>query len=80
MSKFLVYQANRNIKGTCINKPLMKNNKIFAKEVEANRKIKVKHMLIAYTEMGIHFYNPSDFRVSKNQKLNRKILGVVSNE
>lgn len=76
MSKFLVYQANKNIKGTCINKPLMKNNKIFAKEVEAAPKVKIKNMLIVYTYMGIHFYNPSDFRVSKSQKLNKKIMGL----
>lgn len=30
MSKFLVYQANKNIKGTYVNKPLRKDNKIFA--------------------------------------------------
>ncbi|MDM0804574.1 hypothetical protein QTI11_14535 [Clostridium perfringens] len=75
MSKFLVYQANKNIKGTYVNKPLRKDNKIFAKEVKANSKIRMKHTLIVYTKMGIHFYNPLDFRVSKNQKLSKKVMG-----
>lgn len=75
LSKFLVYQANKNIKGTYVNKPLKKDNKIFAKEVKANPQIRMKHMLIVYTTMGIHFYNPSDFRISKNQKLSKKVMG-----
>lgn len=76
MCNFKVYQANKNIRGTCVNIPLRKDNKIFAKEVLANPKIIMKHTLIVYTAMGIHFYNPSDFRISKNQKLNNKIMGV----
>ncbi|KQC91354.1 hypothetical protein AM596_15075 [Clostridium perfringens CP4] len=76
MCKFKVYQANKNIRGTCVNIPLRKDNKIFAKEVLANPKIRMKHTLIVYTAMGIHFYKPSDFRISKNQKLNNKIMGV----
>lgn len=80
MSKFLVYQANKNIRGTCVNIPLRKDNKIFAKEVVADPKIRMKHTLIVYTTMGIHFYNPSDFRVSKNQKLSKKVMGVYFNE
>lgn len=75
MSKFKVYKANKNIKGTCVNIPLRKDNKIFAKEVKDNPKIRMKHTLIVYTAMGIHFYKPSDFRISKNQKLNNKIMG-----
>ena len=76
MCNFKVYQANKNIRGTCVNILLRKDNKIFAKEVLANPKIRMKHTLIVYTTMGIHFYNPSDFRISKNQKLNNKIMGV----
>lgn len=77
MSKFLVYQANRNIEGSCVNKSLRKDNKIFAKRIYADPKIKTKHMLIVYTAKGIHFYNPLKFRVAKNQKLNKRILGVI---
>lgn len=77
MSDFLVYQANRNIKASLVNKELRKDNKIFAIYSEGMPSIKVKEHLTVYTEMGIHFYKPSDFRVSKNQKLNRNILGVV---
>lgn len=80
MSKFLVYQANRNIKEGDMNKSLRKDNKIFAKIIYAYPKRRIKPRLIVYTHMGIHFYNPSDFRVSKNQKLNKKIIGAVSNE
>ncbi|MDU4051184.1 MAG: hypothetical protein E7H33_09730 [Clostridium perfringens] len=72
----MVYQANKNIKSSMVNKSLRKDNKIFAKEVKANSKIRIKHTLIVYTAMGIHFYKPSDFRISKNQKLNKKIMGI----
>lgn len=74
-SKFLVYQANKNIKSSVVNKSLRKNNKIFATKVYADPKIRTKHMLIVYTKTGIHFYNPSNFRVSKNQKLSKKVMG-----
>ncbi|XZI43552.1 hypothetical protein ACSXEP_15945 (plasmid) [Clostridium perfringens] len=75
MSKFLVYQANKNIKGTYVNKPLRKDNKIFAIYSEEVPAIKVKEHLTVYTKMGIHFYNPSDFRIGKNQKLSKKVMG-----
>ncbi|MDM0987455.1 hypothetical protein QTI95_14050 [Clostridium perfringens] len=75
MSKFLVYQANKNIKGTYVNKPLRKDNKIFAIYSEGMPSIKVKEHLTVYTKMGIHFYNPSDFRIGKNQKLSKKVMG-----
>ena len=76
MCNFKVYQANKNIRGTCVNIPLRKDNKIFAKEVKANPKIRMKHTLIVYTTMGIHFYNPSDFRISENQKLNLFVIDL----
>ncbi|WP_283697658.1 hypothetical protein [Clostridium perfringens] len=63
-----------------VNKSLRKDNKILAKEFKPNLKINRKHVLVVYTERGIHFYNPSDFRISKNQKSNKKILGVDSHE
>ncbi|MGU8438793.1 hypothetical protein ACV3OB_15775 [Clostridium perfringens] len=75
MSKFLVYQANKNIKGTYSNKSLKKDNKIFAIYSEGVPAIKVKEHLTVYTKRGIHFYKPSDFRVSKNQKLSKKVMG-----
>lgn len=80
MSKFLVYQANKNIKGTCVNKPLRKDNKVYGILITAESKLKVRSMIVVYTACGIHFYSPNKLRVSKNQKLNRKIFGVVCNE
>ncbi|MFY8262998.1 hypothetical protein ACOT7R_08880 [Clostridium perfringens] len=75
-SKFKVYQANKNIKGAYSNKALRKDNKIFAIFCEGMPQLNLKEYLTVYTTMGIHFYKPSDFRISKNQKLNNKIMGV----
>ncbi|ELC8411542.1 hypothetical protein [Clostridium perfringens] len=75
MSKFLVYQANKNIKGTCLNKSLRKDNKIFAVYSKGKPGTNIKEHLRVYTSMGVHFFKPSDFRVSKNQKLSKKVMG-----
>lgn len=75
-SKFKVYQANKNIKGAYSNKALRKDNKIFAIFCEGVPQLNLKEHLTVYTAMGIHFYKPSDFRISKNQKLNNRIMGV----
>lgn len=75
MSKFLVYQANRNIEEGDMNKSLRKDNKIFAKTIYALPALKVRPKLIVFTHMGVHIYNPLDFRVSKNQKLSKKVMG-----
>ncbi|MDT9337778.1 hypothetical protein P3F01_15570 [Clostridium perfringens] len=80
MSKFLVYQANKNIKPSLVNKSLRKDNKIFACLFERNTKLGIRKKLVVYTSDSIHFYRVEDFRISKNQKLNRKILGVIGNE
>ncbi|MDU7726771.1 MAG: hypothetical protein E7K00_14905 [Clostridium perfringens] len=79
MSEYLVYQANRNIEEGDMKKSLRKDNKIFAKTIYALPALKVRPKLIVFTHMGVYIYNPSDFRVAKNQKLNKRILGVNSN-
>ncbi|HAT4309073.1 TPA: hypothetical protein I9080_002917 [Clostridium perfringens] len=79
MSDFLVYQANKNIKGTCLNKSLRKDNKVYGVFIEGDTKVRVRDKIVVYTRCGIHFYLPNELRVSKNQKLNKRILGVNSN-
>lgn len=75
MSEYLVYQANRNIEEGDMKKSLRKDNKIFAKTIYALPIRKIRPKLIVFTHMGVYIYNPSDFRVAKNQKLSKKVMG-----
>ncbi|EOU1754572.1 hypothetical protein [Clostridium perfringens] len=75
MSKFLVYQANKNIKGTYVNKPLRKDNKVYGVFIEGDTKVRARDKIVVYTRCGIHFYLPNELRVSKNQKLSKKVMG-----
>ncbi|MDM0746433.1 hypothetical protein QTI06_14520 [Clostridium perfringens] len=75
MSDFLVYQANKNIKGTCLNKSLRKDNKVYGVFIEGDTKVIARDKIVVYTRCGIHFYLPNELRVSKNQKLSKKVMG-----
>lgn len=73
---FKVYQANRNIKSSVINKGLKKDNKVLGKIIKKSLGVKMNDVLAVYSHSQINLYKLKDFRVSKNQKLNKNIFGV----
>ncbi|HFD2032845.1 hypothetical protein [Clostridium perfringens] len=80
MSKFKVYQANKNIKYSIVNKELRKDNKVLGKIIKKTPGVKMNDVLIVYSNTQIHLYKLKDFRVSKNQKLNKRVFGGIKNE
>lgn len=72
----MVYQAIKNIKSSVVRKELKKGNKVFGFYMKPNPKLSLNERLIVYTKCGIHFYNPKDFKISKNQKITNIKMGI----